>query len=340
MNTLHLAGRALLAVALLAFANSISLAENKDLSAVKQTYKRPTEIPFPEKAPYSLQMATLGKMLFYEPRLSGAQNMNCATCHNPSFGYEAPVAKIIGAANTPLGRQAPTILNLAWTTDLFWDGRATSLEEQAAGPITAPVEMNGKFDEIVPRLQNIDLYQEWFDELFPGKGITRDTILTAIATYERTVLSGTAPFDRWVDGDEDAISVSAKRGFELFIGKAQCANCHSGWNFTDNKFYDVGMPDDDIGRGKYEPDNIAAQQAFKTPGLRNLTYRAPYMHDGSLADLASVISHYESGGIERPSKSSKMTSFSLSEDEHNDLVAFLTALTAEKTETPIPVLPN
>lgn len=340
MKTFHLAGRILVTFTLLVFASSASLAKDRDLSSERQNYKRPTEIPFPESAPYSLQMATLGKMLFYEPRLSGAQNMNCATCHNPSFGYEAPVAQIIGAANTPLGRHAPTILNLAWTSDLFWDGRAASLEEQAAGPITAPVEMNGKFDEIVPRLQEIDLYQEWFNELFPGKGITRDAILTAIATYERTVLSGTAPFDRWVDGDEESISASAKRGFELFIGKAQCANCHSGWNFTDNEFHDVGMPDEDIGRGKYEPDNIAAQQAFKTPGLRNLTYRAPYMHDGSLPDLMSVISHYESGGIDRPSRSDKMNSFSLSDGERKDLVVFLTALTAEKTETPIPVLPN
>jgi len=306
----------------------------------KESFRRPSEIPFPEQAPYSLHRATLGKMLFYDPRLSGAQNMNCASCHNPSFGYETPVPTAIGAANQPLGRHAPTILNQAWTPHLFWDGRAASLEDQAAGPITARVEMNGTFPEIIRRLNAIEEYRSWFERLYPGEGITRATILTSIATYERTVMSGVAPFDRWVEGDEEAISLAAKRGFELFVGKAQCSTCHSGWNFTDHAFHDTGLPGDDMGRAEYEPDNLYARHAFKTPGLRNLTYRAPFMHDGSLSDLQAVLTHYQSGGIARPSLSPLMLSIQLGEGGRDDLLAFLRSLTAEKTDTPIPVLPN
>ncbi|MEP3431718.1 MAG: cytochrome c peroxidase [Roseibium sp.] len=310
------------------------------LDDAKKDFVRPDKIPFPDRAPYSLQIATLGKMLFYEPRLSGAQNMNCASCHNPSFGYETPVATAIGAANEPLGRHAPTTLNLAWTEKLFWDGRADSLEEQAAGPITAAVEMNGKFDVIVERLSAIEEYDQWFNSLFPGDGVTRETILTAIATYERTIMSGTAPFDRWVDGDDSALNASEIRGFEIFLGKANCAACHTGWNFTDNAFHDIGIATDDVGRAALDDSDPGNKHAFKTPGLRNLKYRAPFMHNGSVPNMESVIAYYETGGVERPSRSEKIKPFSLTGEERKDLVAFLAALTAEKTETPIPVLPN
>ncbi len=307
---------------------------------LKQAYKRPDAIPFPTTAPYSPQMATLGKMLFFDPRLSGAQNLSCASCHNPSFGYEVPVAGAIGSANTPLGRKANTVLNAAWLTSLFWDGRAKSLEDQAVGPITTPAEMNGKFPEIVARLKDVPEYSSWFNRLFPTSGVTRDNLLTAIATYERTVIAGEAPFDRWVNGDESAISADAKAGFMLFNGKAGCANCHTGWNFTDNKFHDIGLPADDIGRGKLEPNNPKAKYAFKTPGLRNLIYRAPFGHNGQFADLTAIIAFYAGGGMDRPSKSELIKPFDISDAEVQRLLAFLRSLTAEKTETALPNLPN
>jgi len=306
----------------------------------KEDFKRPLDIPFPKNAPYSPQLATLGKMLFFDPRLSGAKNMTCASCHNPSFGYETPVATAIGAANTPLGRHAPTVLNAAWVSPFFWDGRAANLEEQAAGPITAEVEMNGKFDIIVKDLQSIPDYVRWFDGLFPGMGIERETILTAIATYERTVVSGWAPFDRWVDGDEEAISASAKRGFELFVGKTGCVKCHSGWNFTDNGFHDIGLDTPDPGLAGISPEKPLSMHAFKTPGLRNLTYRAPFMHHGKIDNLQDVVVHYMGGGIERPSLSPQMKPFDLTDQEMGDLVNFLESLTAERSEPSIPVLPN
>jgi len=311
-----------------------------DLQSLKALYKRPTEIPFPARAPYSPQIATLGKMLFFDPRLSGAQNLSCASCHNPSFGYEVPVPGAIGAANTPLPRKAPTILNAAFTPLFFWDGRAKSLEDQAQGPLSATAEMNGKFEDILKRVHAIPEYDAWFKRLFPGQGASKDNLLRSIATYERTVVTGWAPFDRWVDGDESAISASAKRGFALFNGKAGCSNCHSGWNFTDNKFHNIGIGDKDIGRGKYEPNNIMAQGAFKTPGLRNLIYRAPFGHAGQFADLRAIIAFYESGGADSPSKSPLIKPFALSDGQTDDLLAFLKSLTADKVETPLPNLPN
>lgn len=313
---------------------SLLAAENKS------EFQKPTHIPFPEDAPYSPQVATLGKMMFFDPRLSGAQNMNCASCHNPSFGFEVPVATAVGAANTPLGRQAPTIINAAWVQPLFWDGRAKTLEEQAEGPITNPAEMNAHFDAILARLSKVPDYVKWFDEAFPGTGMSKQTILSAIATYERTIVSGDSPFDLWVQGDEAAISAEAKRGFGIFTGKAGCSACHTGWNFTDNKFHDIGLPSDDVGRGALEPDNLSAQHAFKTPGLRNIVYRGPYMHDGSVPDLETVVRHYSSGGVGRSSQSSLVHPLSLGEDEIGELVEFMKSLTAAKQDTPLPVLPN
>lgn len=316
-----------------------ALAEAIDVNLMKAAYKRPTVVPFPETPPYSPQLATLGKMLFFDPRLSGAQNLSCASCHNPSFGFEVPVPGAVGSANTPLNRKALTILNSAWSPHLFWDGRAKSLEAQAEGPITSNAEMNSSFDTIVARIKNVNDYKQWFGQIFTD-GVTVHNILSAIATYERTVVAGWSPFDRWVEGDESAISDAAKRGFVLFNAKAGCSGCHSGWNFTDNKFHDIGISTDDIGRAKLEPDNLHAMHAFKTPGLRNLTYRGPFMHHGQLPDLSSVLMHYEGGGEKRPSLDPLMKPYESTDKERDDLLAFLAALTADKTETPLPNLPN
>ncbi|NKL61055.1 cytochrome c peroxidase (plasmid) [Rhizobium beringeri] len=327
--------RFLIAASLLALA-VVQPGAAADLSA----YKRPLTVPFEGVTAYSPQLATLGKMLFFDPRLSGNKNMTCASCHNPSFGFETPVTTPIGAANTALARQAPTVLNVAWVSPFFWDGRAPNLEEQAAGPITAAAEMNGKLDTAVTEMQGIPDYKKWFDEVFPDKGVTKETMLTAIATYERTVVSNWSPFDRWVDGDEKAVSYSAKRGFELFTGTAGCSSCHTGWNFTDNKFHDIGLPSDDIGRYKIDASSPDNKYAFKTPGLRNTLYRGPYMHDGSLKSMDEVIVHYESGGVSRPSLDRAMSPFLLTDQESKDLIAFLGTLTAEKQDIPLPTLPN
>jgi cytochrome c peroxidase len=331
---------ALIAAVPIVFSSAPSHAQ-ADLQALKHAYQRPAEIPFPRENPYTPEKATLGKALYFDPRLSGAQNLNCATCHNPSFGWEVPVKTAVGAQNKPLDRQAPAVLNQAWGSHAyFWDGRARSLEDQAKGPIEAAAEMNLPLSEAVLRLKAVPDYKAWFERVFPGAGVTPDTIVKAIATYERTVVSSYAPFDAWIDGDERAISESAKRGFVLFNGAAKCAGCHSGWNFTDNKFHDIGTTTKDIGRGKLEPNNINAQFAFKTPTLRDVAQRAPYMHDGSVATLEEVMYHYVGGGIERASRSDRMRPLDLTPEQIADVIEFMKSLTGSKQVVTLPILPN
>lgn len=242
--------------------------------------------------------------------------------------------------NTRLARQAPTILNTAWMPHFFWDGRASTAEAQARGPIEAAAEMNLPLSEAVSRLTGIPAYKSWFERVFPKQGVSADTIVAAVATYERTIVASYAPFDAWVDGDESAISQSAKRGFKLFNGKARCAECHGGWNFTDHKFHDIGTTTSDLGRGKLEPNNPYAQFAFKTPTLRDTAQRGPYMHAGQMSSLEEVMLHYVGGGIDRPSRSPLMRPLALTTEEIQDVVEFLNALTGSKQIVTLPILPN
>ena len=303
---------------------------------IRQDYERPDRILFPDTSPYSPQVAALGKMLFFDPRLSGAQNMSCATCHNPSFGWETPVSRAIGALNQPLDRHVPTVENLAEAQAFFWDGRAATLEEQAVGPITHPKEMNATLEGVVKRLSQITTYRRLFATAFPGEGLSRDAVLRALATYQRTLRSGWSPFDDWVSGDETAISDSAKRGFDLFAGSAHCSSCHSGWALTDHDFHAVGIPSGDPGRGAIEP---GAQGMFKTPGLRNIALRAPYMHDGSLATLRNVVLHYNHGGVENARRDVSIVPLGLTDRDIDDLIAFLDTLTAYDPHVRAPALP-
>ncbi len=318
----------------------IAVAQDRGLQQMKQAYKRPSAIPFPARNPYTPEKFALGKALYFDPRLSGNENMSCASCHNPSFGWESPATTPVGAQNTRLARQAPTILNTAWLEHYFWDGRADTAEEQAKGPIEAEVEMNLKLEDAVVRLNAVPAYKEWFKKVFPNQGITPDTIVAAIATFERMIVASYAPFDAWIDGDERAISESAKRGFELFNGKAKCSGCHTGWSFTDHKFHDIGLTETDIGRGKFEPNNPLAKFAFKTPTLRDTAQRAPYMHAGQFTTLQEVVVHYESGGITRPSLSPLMEPLQLTASERRDIIEFMKTLTGSKQVVTLPVLPN
>jgi cytochrome c peroxidase len=240
----------------------------------------------------------------------------------------------------PLARRSPTIINAAYGLIFMWDGRAASLEEQALGPIKADVEMNLPIDQLLARLKGISEYGPLFAAAFPKEGLAPETIAKAIATYERTVVSGRAPFDEWIDGNEKAISEEAKRGFVSFNTKAKCSLCHSGWNFTDDSFHDIGLPSEDVGRGKLLPGIEKMQRAFKTPGLREITRRGPYMHDGSVATLEAVIDHYVKGGIARASRSELMKPVALSAQEQSDLVAFMKTLKSDVDPTPVPVLPR
>ncbi|MGI9505113.1 MAG: cytochrome-c peroxidase [Geminicoccaceae bacterium] len=301
-----------------------------DVVILKAAYKRPASIPFPEDNPFTEAKAKLGQVLYFDPRLSRSNMQSCASCHNPSFAWGDGLPKGVGDNMHELGRRSPTILNAAWSEALMWDGRFETLEEQALGPIEAAVEMNMPLDELIKKLGEIEGYPPLFAAAFDGDTeITPDRIAMAIATYERTVISGEAPFDRWIKGQRRAMSTSAERGFQLFNGKARCAACHSGWRFTDDSFHDIGLADEDIGRGAELPSIVKMQHAFKTPGLRNIDQRAPFMHDGSLGTLAEVVEHYNDGGIQRPSLSDDMKPLGLTAQEKKDLVAFMEALTSD-----------
>ena len=304
-------------------------------------YTRPDSIPFPEDNHYTQERERLGRLLFFDPRLSGSQQMSCATCHNPGLSWQDGLPKAIGHGMQTLSRRTPTIWNLAWAPALFWDGRAESLEEQALGPITSPQEMNMRLPTLMKKLQAISGYRALFAWAYPGEGISGKTVGKALATFERTLVSGPAPFDSWVAGNTDAISPAAKRGFLLFNTKAQCAQCHTSWRFTDDSFHDTGLPGEDRGRGQFLPDIETAQFLFKTPTLRNVTQRAPYMHDGSLATLEEVIALYDTGGsVQRPSLSDHIKPLSLSSQDKHDLIAFLSALTSTERLVTLPNLPQ
>ena len=327
-------GALLMAAASMAVATSANAQVSPELKAA---YRRPATIPFPQDNPYSQIKAELGQELFFDPRVSGAGNISCGTCHNPALGWSDGLALGIGVEK--LGRRSPSILNLAWGGPFMWDGRFATLEEQALGPMQAPGEMNQKLPVLLPKLQAIPGYVRSFELAFPDEGMSIKTIAQAIATYERTIVSETAPFARWVAGDEGAISDAAKRGFVLFNGKAHCAACHSGWRFPDDAFHDIGLKSEDIGRGKVK--NLPLMQhAFKTPGLRNIAQRGPYMHDGSLTTLVGVVREYNDGFVGRPSLSPEMKRLNLSDSEVNEVVAFMLTLTSRDKPVTIPTLPT
>ncbi len=311
-----------------------------DTAALKARYVRPDHIPFPKDNAFSDVKRDLGRALFFDPRLSGPSTMSCASCHNPALSWGDGLPTGIGSAANRLGRRSPTILNLAWAAALFWDGRADTLEQQAVGPIQAPGEMNQSMPKLVTTLTNIPGYRDAFATAFPGETISENTIGKAIATFERTVVSAKAPFDAWIAGNEAAIGDDAKRGFEIFNTKANCAACHSGWRFTDDSFHDIGLPDADVGRGKVIPGVPPLQHAFKTPGLRNIAGRAPYMHNGAVRTMTEVIHHYDGGFIQRASLSSEIYRLHLTESNVRELVAFLNTLTSKDQAIEVPDLPT
>lgn len=240
-----------------------------------------------------------------------------------------------------LGRRTPTVLNLAWTPALFWDGRAGTLEEQALGPIKAPGEMNLPVQKMVEKIDAISAYKPLFSKAYPHEPINEKTVAKAIAAFERTLVSGKAPFDEWMAGDESAISDQAKRGFVLFNTKGNCVQCHSGWRLTDDSFHDIGVRAADRGRGSLIKHIPVMQFAFKTPTLRNVDHRAPYMHNGTEKTLDDVIELYNIGGrTKRPSLSSLMKPLNLTAQEKRELVAFLKSLTSKDPPIEFPILPR
>lgn len=306
-----------------------------------ETPQPPLGLPpifWPDDNPYTADKAELGRLLYFDRRLSSDGTVSCASCHQPDKAFTDLLPVSVGIGSQKGGRSAPTVINRAYSTLQFWDGRASSLEEQVKGPLANPLEMTidkeeGKAHrETVRRIQNFPGYVERFHKVFGTDAIDIDQVAKAIATFERTVLSGNAPFDRYEAGDKQALNPSQVRGREIFFKKAACDACHIGFNLTDSSFANIGIgmdrPNPDLGRfvvTHKEED----KGAFKTPTLREVEHTAPYMHDGSLKTLEEVVDHYNKGGIPNPYLHQRIKPLNLTDQEKADLVAFLKAFSGE-----------
>jgi cytochrome c peroxidase len=296
-------------------------------------------VPIPADNPPTADSIALGRRLYYDPQLSVDGTISCASCHAPQFAFadEHPVS--FGVSKKTGKRHAPTVINSAYNPLQFWDGRAPSLEEQAKGPMTNPVEMAHSLDGVVQRLQADPKYAALFRKAWGKHPIEIDLVAKSIASFERTVIAGDSPFDRFYYGhDEKALSPAAQRGLKIFLDpkKADCEVCHTIGKtsalFTDNKFHNLGVGADtrgnlnDVGRFS-QTKNDADMGCFKTPTLRNLAHRAPYMHDGSFPTVKDALAHYIGGGNANDHLDKQIHALDfLTFDERNDLLQFLDAL--------------
>jgi cytochrome c peroxidase len=288
---------------------------------------------WPKDNPYSAEKAELGWLLYFDKRLSADGTVSCASCHDPKFGFTDGERFSKGIRGQLGGRSAPTVINRAYSLEQFWDGRAKSLEEQAKGPIANPIEMGHTHEACAAGIAAIPGYKKRFEKVFGPSPITIDHIAKAIATFERTVLSGNSPYDKFEAGDKTALNESQQRGMKVFFSNnARCDSCHEGVNFTNGKYTNIGIgmdkPNPDLGRfnvSKKEED----RGAFKTPTLRDIAKTGPYMHDGSLKTLEEVVDHYNKGGIKNKWLHQDIRELKLTDQEKKDLVEFLKALSGE-----------
>lgn len=301
----------------------------------------PATVPTPEGNDTTPTRVELGRLLFFDKRLSGNNTQSCATCHDPQQGWTEAVARTKGSTGEKLPRNTPTVLNSGFLASLFWDGRAQSLEEQALGPLTAPDEMNQDLAELERELAAIAGYRTRFQQAY-GTAPTRESIARALAAFQRTLVTGPAPFDRFLAGETDALSEGARRGYELFIGEAGCARCHAGPLLSDGKFHRLGVSFRDVGRGRVT-GRVEDRARFRTPSLRNVAQTAPYMHNGSLKTLTDVVTFYYRGippvtpdNLPLDIRPRGSQSFS----EVTDLVEFLESLTGPPPEIAVPELPE
>jgi cytochrome c peroxidase len=283
--------------------------------------------------PLTEEKLKLGKRLYFDTRLSTDGTISCASCHNPEKAFADPSPFSSGVGGKKGTRQAPTVINRVFTTRQFWDGRAASLEEQALGPIQNPVEMAmPSMDVVMDKMKADSEYIEAFKAAFPPDGdITPDHIRKAVASFERTVMSGNSPFDRFKAGDQNAMSESAQRGYQIFKDekKGNCETCHVGFNFSDENYYNlgIGMKAKNPDLGYFAISKLEGHKgAFKTPTLREVANTAPYMHDGSVKSLEEVVIIYNKGGHPNRWLSKKIKPLNLSKQERQDVIEFLKSL--------------
>jgi cytochrome c peroxidase len=281
----------------------------------------------PKDNPLTEKRVALGRKLFFDPILSADNTVACASCHRPELGFAGEGAKARGIGGKEGHRRAPTLLNRGLGTAFFWDGRAKSLEEQALEPIENPLELGSKVSDAVAKLKTDAGYTKRFADAFDD-GVSADNLAKALAGFERTLVRGDSPVDRFrLKGERAAMTAAELHGFWLYESKAACWKCHSGSNFTDDAFHNtgVGWGGSDLGRhGVTQQD--ADRGKFKTPTLRGVTLRPPYMHDGSLDTLEAVVEFYNRGGVKNKHLDADMKPLDLDDDERKALVAFLKSL--------------
>jgi cytochrome c peroxidase len=329
----------------------------------------------PRKNPLTTTKIELGRKLFFDPRMSSDGRVSCASCHKPEFAFTDGKVVAEGVQGRLGPRNSPTLLNAMYYPGQFWDGRADSLEDQAIQPLTNPLEMgNRSYDDVVARLRDIPEYRAYFERVF-GVPVAIDLIGKALSAYERTLVSGDSPFDRYIAGEQYAIGDDAKRGFALFRGKARCSRCHTFNDalplFTDFNYHNTGVA---AGHPRFEKISQAAYQAaesdharetiqqlaaqdggqelgrllvsyhvldlgsFRTPSLRNVALTAPYFHDGSAKTLADVVRFYNDGGRQNINREWDLNALSLSDEEQRDLVRFLETLTGKNPDPHSPAV--
>jgi len=290
-------------------------------------------LPVPKDNPITLEKIALGKMLYFDKRCSKDGTISCATCHDPKMAWTEHRATSKGINSQLGGANSPTVINSAYAPAQFWDGRAASLEEQALGPIENPIEMGHQMVALVKQLGQIPEYQEDFRKVF-GSGVTKEGIAKAIASFERTILSGNSPYDQFKAGKQDALSEAQKRGLGLFEDR-NCAMCHTPPLFSNYRYYNAG-----VGMDKDKPDQgrkaVTGKDSdlgkFRVPMLREVANTGPYFHDGSVATLEEAVAMMAGGGKDNPNLSAMLKALrneKTTDQDRKDLVEFLKALSGE-----------
>ncbi|UCZ57212.1 cytochrome-c peroxidase [Desulfurispirillum indicum] len=304
----------------------------------KEVFSNLGPMPVPADNPMTPEKIELGKMLYFDTRLSGDNTLSCASCHEPEKGWSDGRRTFLGFQGHQGHRNSPTIINSGYHSLQFLDGRMKTLEDQALGPIQDPGEMNLSLDELVQKLNAVPAYVQKFEEIFGPDSINPTNIGKAIATFERTIVIDNTPFDQYLKGNSNAMSKDAQEGMKLFAGKASCISCHNGPSLSDNNFHNVGVLNDNPGRAGFT-GNPEDDGKYKTTHLRGIGHTAPFMHNGSLRTLSDVVEFKNRGGDGHPNTSPLVRPLNLSDKEKAQLVAFLEALTGELPLVAKPQLP-
>ncbi len=293
--------------------------------------------PLENKKDSLKHMIELGKALFFDPRLSGSGKISCATCHQPELNWTDGKEKSIGHEGAINKRNSPTIQNTWFYNKLFWDGRSSSLEDQAFAPINSESEMHHEMPVLMRQLRNIKGYGIMFEKAFGSSFINPQRMTEAIAVFEKTVVSNKSRFDDFLEGDKKALSNSELRGLHLFRTKARCMNCHNGPLFTDNLFHNIGFSGSD--NGYYQVTHKHEDMGkFKTPSLRDVMKTGPWMHDGRSTKMEDIIDQLNTADL--PTNNPLIKPLNLTKKERKDLLAFLNSISAQPVPFQKPVLPE